>query len=283
MRVLATLLISLLTSNIVFANEIDNLKTKKEVQKFLVEKVNSKWNNKDFFETQDTLTYSKDAFYKLDLDNNGLTDLLVYGKYLFAVTDSGNGHYICHFIDRGAFMSDKHTLINIIYQDKIPMLIIGGISDFGKRKVENVKFDTLILKFGDFIEFNTKIDNLKIEEIKLRTSGCFGSCPIFEITVLSDRSATYKAIKYNDKQGLFKAIIDSMSFYKLLKTINYIKLISLKDDYSVDWTDDETIDIEVKYDNGRLKRISDYGAMGTFGLESLYSQIFALRTTQPWR
>jgi len=283
MRILATVLILFSILNIVFANDIDNLKTKGDVQKFLVGKVNPKWNNKDFFETLDTLTYSKDAFYKLDLDNNGLTDLLIYGKYLFAVTDSGNGHYKCHFIDRGAFMSDKYTLINIIYQDKIPLLIIGGISEFEEKKIEKDKIDTLILKFGDFVEFNSKTDNLKIKEIKLKTSGCFGRCPIFEITVLSDRSATYNAIKFNDRQGLFKAKIDSISFYKLLKTINYIKLLSLKDYYSVDWTDDETVDIEVLYDNGRLKRISDYGAIGTFGLENLYNQIFGLRTTQGWR
>jgi hypothetical protein len=42
------------------------------------------------------------------------------------VTDNGNGNYESHFIDKRDFMLDKHTLKDIAYKDKIPLLIIGN-------------------------------------------------------------------------------------------------------------------------------------------------------------
>jgi hypothetical protein len=62
-----------------------------------------------------------------------------------------------------------------------------------------------------------------------------------------------------------------------------LKLTSLKDEYSVNWTDDQTSTLEIKFNNGQIKRISDYGMIGTFGLEHIYDQLFALRKTQKWK
>jgi hypothetical protein len=106
-----------LTINYAKAQDIDSLKTTEDVQTFLEQKVDTAWNKYDFFETtgtKDTSKYGKGNFFKLDLDNNGLTDLLINGKYFFAITDNGKGNYESHFIDRGTFMLDKHTLKNII-------------------------------------------------------------------------------------------------------------------------------------------------------------------------
>jgi len=285
MRTLTTILILLLTANLTLANDIDDLQTKDDVQKFLV-KINPEWEKYDFFENtgkEDTSAYGKGNFFKIDLGNNGLTDLVINGKYFFAVTDNGNGNYESHFIDRGTFMLDKHTLKNIVYKDKTPLLIIGSYSEYNFGKNNDTKTDTLVLKFGEFYEYNSTPDNFKIEEISFSTSHCFGTCPVFELIIKADGTAKYNAIEYNDKKGKFKTILDTATFNKLLQTINYLKWTSLKDEYSVNWTDDQTATLEIKFSNGQTKKISDYGMIGTFGLEHLYDQLFALRKTQKWK
>ena len=286
MRTLTTILILLLTANLTLANDIDKLQTNNDVQKFLEEKVNPKWKDEIFFEKteqEDTSAFGKGKFFKMDLDNNGLTDLIVNGTYFFAVTDKGNGNYESHFIDRGSFMLDKHTLKNIVYKHKTPLLIIGNYNEYNFGNNTDTKIDTIVLKFGEFYEYNSTPDNFKIEEISFSTSRCYGTCPVFKLTIKADRTAKYDAIEYNDKKGKFKTVLDTATFNTLLQTINYLKLTSLKDEYSVNWTDDQTSTLEIKFNNGQTKKISDYGMIGTFGLEHLYDQLFALRKTQKWK
>lgn len=284
MKTAAIILVLLMSAKQTLANGIDSLKTKDDVQKFIV-KVNPDWKDYDFFEEtnkNDTSAYGKGKFFKLDLDNNGLTDLVINGKYLFAITDNGNGHYETHFIDRGAFMNCRYTLKNIIYKNKTPLLVIKKVNEFNFEEDSNIKMDTLVFKFNDFYEYNPTSDNLKVEEINFSTSGCFGTCPIFQLNIKADRTAKYDAQRFNSDTGKFKTIIDTASYSNLLQAINYIELTSLKDNYEVNWTDDQTATLEIKFNNGQTKKISDYGMIGTFGLEGLYNQLFDLRKTQKW-
>lgn len=286
MRTLTTILILLIATNLTLANDIDNLQTNKDVEKFLVKKVNHKWKDEIFFENtekKDTSSFGKGKFFKIDLDNNGLTDLVINGKYFFTVTDKGNGKHESHFIDRGVFMLDKYTLKNIVYKDKTPLLIIENYNEYNFRKNNETKTDTLVMKFGEFYEYNAMPDNFKIEEIRFSTSHCFGTCPVFELTIKADGTAKYNAIEYNDMKGKFKTVLDTATFNNFLQIINYLKLNSLKDEYSVNWTDDQTSTLEIKFSNGKTKKISDYGMIGTFGLKHLYDQLFALRKTQKWK
>ena len=117
MRILTIILTLLLTVNSTFANDIDNLQTIEEVQKFLVEKkvVVIGWNLTPKNMTTDTSSFGKGKFFKIDLDNNGLTDLVVNGEYLFSVHDIGNGKYQCYFIDN---FGNPYTLTNIIFKAK---------------------------------------------------------------------------------------------------------------------------------------------------------------------
>jgi hypothetical protein len=50
----------------------------------------------------------------------------------------------------------------------------------------------------------------------------------------------------------------------------------------VEWTDDRTVWLEVHY-NGRVKRIWDYGAIGSRGLEWVYALLYALRDQVEWQ
>ncbi|HEY4291315.1 MAG TPA: hypothetical protein VGN00_29640 [Puia sp.] len=48
-----------------------------------------------------------------------------------------------------------------------------------------------------------------------------------------------------------------------------------------DWTDDQTLTVEIRY-NGKVKKIEDYGELGTFGLKRLYSFFFSWKKRVEW-
>ncbi len=284
MKLPVAILLLLIAGHSVFANEIDGLSTIKQVEDFLHAKVNPNWGNKSFFDTSytDTAAFGKNKFFKIDLDKNGLTDIIINGTYLFAITDNGNDSYGIHFIDKGAFLDERYTLANIISTSNNTLLVVTPYKGSRYTGNRNRTFDTLIYKFDGLTEYNPLPDNYSIREIKLTTTACYGTCPVFELTIESGRTAIYNAVEYNEENGKFRGTIDAIVFNTLINTINYIKLKKLKNEYAVDWTDDQTAILEIKYNNGQVKKIKDYGLIGTFGLRNVYDQIFALRKTQEW-
>jgi hypothetical protein len=208
---------------------------------------------------------------------------VVNGKYLFAVTDDGNGKYTSHFIDRGAFTSRKYILLSIIHPNSNPILVVRSYNALRHPIEYTTKPDTLTFKFGNFLEYQPIPSKLQVSQIIFSTSGCFGSCPIFELAIQANRTAKYHAIEYNKKKGNFTAKIDTASYNKLVATLQYIRFPTVKDAYRVNWTDDQTVDLEVRFSDGKIKRIHDYGGIGTFGLANLYAQLYKLRETQPWK
>ncbi|MBO9203191.1 MULTISPECIES: DUF6438 domain-containing protein [Niastella] len=177
---------------------------------------------------------------------------------------------------------DRHKVDTIFYLRKKPLLVVTT-SDlpYGKNKIVT-RTDTLIWQPSGLINYNPHPDHLKIEQINFTTTSCYGTCPVFQLTISPDKSAAFNGIRYNTVTGKFKSTIDKSTYKQLIKTINSIKLTALKNDYDVDWTDDQSVKLEIKYNNGQVKKIDDYGAIGTFGLENLYNQLFAIAKTQHW-
>ena len=263
----------------VSANEIDQLKTASDVNQFLKKLIpkNSDELLLDVKEAPKT-EYGRNTFHKVDLDGNGKTDLIVESKYLFAVMDKNE----ITTIDKGAFMLRKFTLVRIDKAGADTLLRIRPRKDTDIPVPDSDDEQTLVYKFGGFIEYNSTPDHIKIDGITLSTSGCYGTCPIFTISINSDRSATYQAKKFNKEDGEFSGTIDTADFERLVGIINYMRLASLKTEYSVPWTDDRGSTLTIKYDGGKTKQISDYGMIGTFGLEDLYDKFYDLRGSQKW-
>jgi len=284
MKTLFALLILLLIVVPSFANEIDTLTTPAEVNAFLKKTFPDFANSVLLDETNvPKARFVKNNFYKLDLDGNGLTDLLIDNFHLVAVTSSSETKYDVHPIDQGGFLINLHTLTGISYLNKTPLLAIRDYDErtqtVGDKKTEK----TILMKFGEFIEYNPKPDKFNIQKIVFKEGGCFGDCPIFNMYIFGDRSVYYEAIKFNKQQGNFNTTLDQEAFNTLIRTINYIGLSRLASRYEVNWTDDAAIDLEITYNNGKVKKVHDYGMIGTFGLANLYSQLFNLSDSQRWR
>lgn len=296
---LIVLLFSLF-ANVGFANKIDSLKTDDDVLAFLKE-INPDFRSEKYnkIELRSTATLRQDLncdgiadqwqinnWEKADFNGDGLTDLVImpywYDYGVYVVIDNGDGTY--KFLTLSYNIYEKCELAKpikladqqlLLYYQKIQKRTSRGVRSFGQT-------DTLIYKYGGFVELNRHPSDYNIDSIEFRTSSCYGSCPVFSIAMDKNGNAVYKAQVYNPKQGKFTATIKKENLDDITGLINYISANNLNDNFKVSWTDDQTCWLRIHFSDGSVKEIQDYGLKGTFGLRLVYSMFFDLRSNQDW-
>lgn len=138
--------------------------------------------------------------------------------------------------------------------------------------------------------------NSKYSKIEYEAGACFGSCPIFKITINPDRTAVLEAEHFNFSKGFSKSEFDKPregTFKATIKEADYNKLISLLDGLNVkslnekygerNITDLPTSYLRVNFADGTSKNVEDYGKKGTEKLSQLYKFFEDLRTNQDWK
>jgi hypothetical protein len=257
-------------------NEIDNLKTIDDVNAFLKSKIFDK--NISFFDKiqhDPTSKYDKVRFMKIDLNNDGRTDLLVNGNDLFAVIDDGTKDFKFCFVDL-SFSERKFFLMDIDAAAGQTKIIVK--SHGPDRPPE---LDTLVFKFDGVVEYNKTPDNTGISRIVFYTTICTGECPVFKISLQPDGIAEYNALRYNATEGNFICRMNDGYLNEIFDLVKYINLRKLADHYSAPQGAQGGY-LVVKYKNGLTKFIKDDGLAGTFGLQRMYDLLFQLRDTQKW-
>lgn len=305
----SVIILVLIFSNHVFGNKIDELKTTKEVENFIkivnpkFAKVRPDFDRGNFrIESNDTICSKLKCseifnaneiknWEKIDINNDGLTDLLFishyYGYSQYAIIDKTNDSFelimlinnfdSCEFI-KTIKVQDK----NQIWIRKMIMRPFDYISN--NPKEENVKIDTLTYKFDSFIELNNKkVRKIEIKSIEIKTSGCYGTCPVFELKIDNIGNAFFNGLYYTKFNGKSISKINSSKLNELNQLINYIEIRKLKDKYSVNWTDDATINLKIVFKDGSVKEIEDYGLAGTYGLTALYNKLIKIGTETDWK
>lgn len=263
------------------ANEIDKLKTIEDVNLFLKKVIGKKWDGSFFDVKPDSASKALQIkFFKLDINNDGLTDLILNGENIVAVVDNGKGDYDFHLVNEDGGMTFKKFALIGVDTIKPAKIIIKAY--YRVRVPQPAVLDTLIVKFGGFIEYNRNIDSSKVAKISFSTTPCFGECPIFDLFMQSDGTAEYIAHEYNTEKGRFNGIVEAEKRNEILSLVVYINLRNLNNNYKVNWTDDQACTLTVKYKGGAIKTIYDYGKQGTFGLRQLYHLLFSLRKSQEW-
>lgn len=316
-----TIILSCKENGNIKTSEIDHITTPLEVQNLIRKNFKdlTKYEVKsiqDFkredFECQTNVKLADEldideSFYKTDFDNNGFTDLLVIGDdytCLGSLDQSCSYHPIVimnfgHQKYKIANISKSHNdyfVPKITDKDGQKLLEINNsrIIDWKKKIVaKNPQKQILAFRFGDFIEYNSNTQNyIPIEKIEFSTTGCFGTCPIFDLEINQNREAKFiaKQFNFNDdmeiwsekNEGTFKTKLQNEDFEMLIKTLEYIDFPKLEDNYAVNWTDDQTVNLKITYSSGKIKTISDYGASGTYGLKKIYKILFDIRKNQSW-
>jgi hypothetical protein len=302
-RQLAAVLFLTVISVSASANRIDSLKTDQDLVDFL------QWVNKDFrntklkpIELRNDNTLRTDlacdgmaekwqikSWEKTDLNGDGRTDLLAilywYDYGVYAVMDKGDDKF--EFLTLSYNNSEKCEFAKPVVVNNQPLLLfyqkkaVSHTPGKGVKRTDQV--DTLVYRNGDFIELNRNPANYGIDSIQFRTTYCMGSCPVFTISAARDGNAMYNAQTYNPKQGNFSGLIQAKNMEEIIDLINFIDIKAKENNYNVSWTDDQTAFIRVRFTDGTVKEIKDYGMKGNFGLRLLYKKFFDLRTNQNWQ
>ncbi len=228
------------------------------------------------------------SWYKADFDHNGQTDLMVIGS---------SNHHPVLFI----FNEDEEYRVQPLLLQKTQNFLFTAVKDnkvqyyfektskTGKKlKPRKIKHSTLVYMFGDFIEENKKPTKKNIESITYSRLGCFGTCPIYHLSIYADRTVKWEALKFNKidnrkMQGIYTSTITQKDYHQIIDLLNYMDFKALNDNYAVNWTDDQTVQLKIVYNNGKTKSISDYGAIGTHELSILYQIFYEVIEDQKWK
>lgn len=153
-----------------------------------------------------------------------------------------------------------------------------------KWKINRVLKDTLVLERNDSTFFKLKrikpIVNINFDQIVFSRSGCYGSCPIIDISVNKNGEVYFQGEGYVNPLGFYKSKIDSIQAHQIFSKFGKANIDSLSNEYAVGRTDDESITTTFIKDGRIIKTIHDYGKAGPKELvwayvpiENLYTQI----------
>jgi len=295
--------LSLLFSSFSFCQQIGSLSTDSEALAFVNRQVRDNFNTivlegphylKEQKIYMDHIRQSRPVvFEKADFDNNGHIDLLFNGYYRdcltpFVILAFGNDSFQVRSLNVG--LRERFCMARVIMMDGRPcirMLEVRsacGLKAWSFCPYDNI--DTLVFAFDDFIE-RKKPAAYSIKKIKYCVAS--GMDPIaFQLTItqdsivlLSDPGMTIRIPV--DSGGIFTVAIDTGMISGLVHLLNYMNFSDLQERYTVTRTDQLEGEIHVTFDDGRIKRVSDYGLMGTHGLSILHNLFFELREKQLWK
>jgi len=120
--------------------------------------------------------------------------------------------------------------------------------------------------------------------IKLARTGCFGSCPSYEVKVHGDGTVRYKGESYVVILGDHHWSVPQENVRELVKLFREADYYSLRDEYSAEMTDNPLYTSSIQID-GKSKTVKDYvGVIIGMPLEvsDLESAIDRLSEVQRW-
>jgi len=110
--------------------------------------------------------------------------------------------------------------------------------------------------------WNAARKTLPYESISLARRGCFGTCPVYSVTIRADGGATYTGERNATRIGTYSGRTYFGDFAQLAMFIERSGFMKLSDRYTAPHTDDETVVVTVVMRDGTTKTVSDYGRYG---------------------
>lgn len=215
---------------------------------------------------------------KIDLNNDGRTDLIAiisyYSNQTVILLDHGNKNIEFKPITSSPY--DRCQLVKPInFQGKNLLKISRAIPREGSSRylAPVTVVDTLSFFNNHLVEYNPNPSDKTISSITFETTACFGSCPEYQLKISENGHMAFKGIAHTPIIGATASNITQKQFQHLEELLNYIDVMSLKSNYAVNWTDDQSATLTIRFKDGTEKQIQDYGLRGTSGLEAVYSEL----------
>ncbi|MFN2493008.1 MAG: DUF6438 domain-containing protein [Pyrinomonadaceae bacterium] len=124
--------------------------------------------------------------------------------------------------------------------------------------------------------------NSLISEVSLKREGCFGPCPVYEVFLRSDGTATYIGKANVQRIGRYRGSIGKSEFLRIAQIVERQDFFSLKSKYFVSMTDLATVIIRAVR-RGRTKKVENYGGAAPINLRVIEAQIDAVIEQVNWK
>ena len=131
-----------------------------------------------------------------------------------------------------------------------------------KGTVESLTNQSLLLLDGnnvltEYIKQKNKMHQT-FDRIAINLSPCFGTCPVFELSIDKNGSVLFDGKQHTVKAGKYRTQLSPTLIDYLFSKFEQQPILKYKDRYAATFTDAQTTTIKF-YKNGRLvKTISDY-------------------------
>ncbi|MBJ2126903.1 DUF6438 domain-containing protein [Flavobacterium sp. IB48] len=165
-----------------------------------------------------------------------------------------------------------------VENDSLKIFNLGN-KTWENQKLSSIVGDTLTTKIGDSIfakyaRTKYKINpNENYDKIIVSSSGCYGSCPILNISIDNNGNIIYYGQEYNTQNGLFNSKITKSQYQEIQTNFKKANITNLEDNYEGSWTDDETVTITFIKNNKIIKTIRDYGRQSPTALIWAYTPV----------
>ncbi|HJT82480.1 MAG TPA: DUF6438 domain-containing protein [Chthoniobacterales bacterium] len=106
-------------------------------------------------------------------------------------------------------------------------------------------------------DFAVGADSNRISSIELRRTACFGTCPVYAVTIFSDGRLRYEGSQFVKVKGIKTKTIPIADFERLVSKINAIHFFELKPAYRGNVTDLPTTIVTVTRGESP-KTVEDY-------------------------
>ncbi len=293
---------------VVSANAIDSLRTDSDVYKFLIRTDPADMNYWGFrlkpFDSIYNSIYNRriaDSLHekewqKIDLNDDGQTDLLIYGSALLAVVNDNGKYKVFNLSDKfTVFYPDaiffpvikkkkQNTSVLLYYTIPKTNVVSSGsaIADKPNQNSHKLRYTELIYKYNSFIEANKNPASHIIQNVTFSLGGGMNA-QHSRLSIDSSRKAIFSYGPMGPHPGTYYGIVDTALYNKIISIMNYINFPDLEDNYlNVFVKDCGTSHLQITYDNGKIKKIDDYCAQGTYGLMVLYDELVKIQDTQKW-
>ncbi len=151
--------------------------------------------------------------------------------------------------------------------------------------VKKVSKDTLIFQRPDsslfkLIRLAEQFESsIEFDQIVLSKTGCYGSCPIIDVSISKDGEVFFQGEGYVEKLGIYSSKIPKAQADDIFQKFYDADIINLNDYYAANHTDDEST-ITTFLKNGKIvKTIYDYGNKGPAELVWAYVPLQHLYTS----
>ena len=92
-------------------------------------------------------------------------------------------------------------LINFGQQD---FILIGYEVTTSRKQASQLFYDTVSIQGDHIMRFTRNPSKNEITRIDFKTNHCFGTCPVFELSIDKNLNVDFDGIYYTDKKGKFK-------------------------------------------------------------------------------